>query len=228
VTDGAPPGFGPWFPPEGRRRRAVRALAAMLLLLEVEALWNVVGIAAVGRLVEVPAAWYPSYDLVTQVLAGLHLLLLAPAAVLFIAWQRLLIRNSQFLGCEAPSYGPTLAACSWFVPFLNLALPLLSLLEVARWSRLPGRSGGPLLPLWWGAWVLNGPVVAVGVLLTTLDQGPDLWILGTAINAAGTLLLIASGVLALRVVNGLTRQQEERARGLADWSSTGPELQPSL
>jgi hypothetical protein len=51
---------------------------------------------------------------------------------------------------------------------------------------------------------------------------------GTAVDAASTLLLIASGVLALKAVGGLTRQQEERARGLAvqpleRWSSTGAE-----
>lgn len=221
------PGFGPYLSPEGRRRWTVRALAVVLLVLEVEVLWDLVGIVTVGELVTVPGdGWFEAHDRITIAFQVVRPMLLAAAAVAFVAWQRRVIRNTLFLGCERPDPGPTLATFGWFVPFLNLVLPYLSLRQVAVWSRPPGTRGGPLLGFWWGAWLLSGAVELVGSGLTALDRGPTLWIAGSAVRAAGTLLLLASGVLALRVVNAVSRGQEARVAALANPSGLPAAIPP--
>ncbi len=209
----ARPGFGPFSSPGRRRRVAVRALAAVLFLLAVDVLWALVGIATVGHLVPVPDdGWFDAYDRIALGLSLVYLPFLGIAAVAFIAWQRLVIRNTLFLGCEHPEPGPTLATLAWFVPIVNLVLPFLSLRQVARWSRAPGARDGPLLPLWWASWLLAGPFAVSGAVVTQLGEGPGPWVAGTAVQAVGTLLSIASGVLAVRVVDALSRGQEERVR----------------
>ena len=122
------PAYGPWTDPRRRSRTAVVVLVVVLYLLVFDVLWRVVGMVTVGGLVKVPSdLWFERFDLVTTILGWVYLTSLAAAAATFIRWQRTMIRNLPFLGCERPEFGIGIASFGWFIPLVNLALPLICL-----------------------------------------------------------------------------------------------------
>jgi len=216
-TAQAPPGFGPWADPTGRRRCAERALAAVLFLLVLDVLWSLLGIAAIGGLYAPPhEIWFDHFDTVWAWIGGVYAATFLVAAIAFIRWQRLAIRNTAFLGCERPSPGPALAVFQWFIPFVSLVLPYLSLRATAQWSRPPGRpSADLLLGWWWGAWVASNLGLGIASTVQRVVEGTIPWIVATTVETTSTLLLVAAGVLALKVVRTLTAWQIAKAASLA-------------
>ncbi|HSN57706.1 MAG TPA: DUF4328 domain-containing protein [Candidatus Sulfomarinibacteraceae bacterium] len=216
TADGGRVGFaayGPWSDPDRRAVWAGRTLAAVVFVLLVDVLWTIVGIATIGGLAPVPGpTWFDDFDRVTQVVAVLYLATLLAAAAAFIRWQRGAIRNLLHLGCERPEYGPTIAAFGWFIPLVSLVLPLLSLREIARWSRPQGAlSAGALLGWWWGGWLISGFVASAATVAFQVFETATGWIVAAAIDIAASLGLIAAAVLAIKVVRNLTDWQP-RAR----------------
>lgn len=216
TAEGSPVGvaaYGPWSDPDRRAVWAGRALAAVVFVLLVDVLWTTVGIATIGGLVPVPGpTWFDDYDRVTQAVAVTYLATIFAAAIAFIRWQRGAIRNLLHLGCERPEYGPTIAAFGWVIPLVSLVLPLLSLREIARWSRPPGASSaGALLGWWWGGWLVSGFVASAATVAFKLAETATGWIVAATIDIAASLGLVAAAVLAIKVVRTLTGWQH-RAR----------------
>lgn len=224
------PAFGPWRDPRRRCRWAVGALAVAVWATLVELGWEVVGIAAAGGLVEPwRAGFVERYDAPAGPLAVASLASLAAAAATFIAWQRAVVANTAFLGCERPEPGPGLAAVYWFVPFANLVLPFMSLLQVERWSRPRGAGDATvLLSAWWAAWVGGGMVGVVSVVVEAVGGG-EAWVAARATAAVSVLLQVAAGVLAIRTVRVITGRQLRRAEqraGEPAFAATGESLPP--
>ena len=206
------PAFGPYASPEVRRRWAVRALAVVLLVVLVEVLWEVVGIAAAGGvLAPLPAGWWDGYDLVWTWLQALHFLLFFLAGGAFILWQRRVVSNSAFFGCELPQPGPNMAAASWFIPLVNLVVPMQSLRQVAQWSRPDHvRPGSPVVSLWWAGWLISSGVMMAGSFVSFVAMDLQGWINASAVETVGLEILLATGVLAIHIVNTVSRHQESR------------------
>lgn len=205
--------YGPWSDPDRRAVWARRALATVVFVLLVDVLWTIVGIATIGGLAPVPGpTWFDDYDRVTQAVAVTYLATIFAAAIAFIRWQRGAIRNLLHLGCERPEYGPTIAAFGWVIPLVSLVLPLLSLREIARWSRPPGAtSAGALLGWWWGGWLVSGFVASAATVAFQVSETATGWIVAATIDIAASLGLIAAAVLAIKTVRTLTGWQH-RAR----------------
>jgi hypothetical protein len=212
------PAYGPWADPGRRARVAVGCLMIVVYWLVVDVLWTVVGIATVGGLVAAPSdAWFGAYDTITMVIAWLYLAALAVSAATFIRWQRAAIRNLAFLGCERPEIGPGFATAGWFIPIASLVVPLLSLREIARWSRPPdARSAGALLGWWWGGWVAASLTVSAASAAFSFGTEVPVWLAAATIDAVGTLGLVATGVLAIKTVRTVTgwQRRSREARGL--------------
>jgi hypothetical protein len=224
IDDGGPlrldgPAYGPWVDPGRRARFAVAGLAAVVFSLVVDLLWTVVGIATVGGLVAAPSdAWFDHYDTITMVTAWLYIAGLVVAALTFIRWQRAAIRNLAFLGCERPDTGPGFATAGWFIPIASLVVPLLSLREIARWSRPTGAgSAGALLGWWWGGWLVSGLTVSAASAAFSFGDEVPIWLAAATADAVGSLGLVATAVLAVKIVRTLTgwqrRSREARVAG---------------
>lgn len=210
------PGFGPWENPERRRRAAAASVAVVLAVLMMDALWSVIGMITVGGVVAVPdESWFDTYDWVTTGFILVYLALFAVSAVLFIRWQRLAIRNTAFLGCERPDPSTGAATAGWFIPIANLFLPLLSFRQIACWSRPPGAPNRQsLLTVWWLGWILTNLSFSVISVLHTIASVGGAWVAVRGADAAATLIQIGVGVLAIKVVNTLSRDQTAKAEAL--------------
>jgi hypothetical protein len=210
------PGFGPWENPERRRRAAAASVAVVLAAMMMDALWSVIGMITVGGVVAVPnESWFDTYDSVTTGLFLVYLALFAISGLLFIRWQRLAIRNTAFLGCERPDPSTGAATAGWFIPIANLFLPLLSFRQISRWSRPPDAPNREsLLTVWWLGWIVTNLSFSVIGILHATANGATPWVTARGVDAAATLLQIAVGVLAIKVVNTLSRDQTAKAEAL--------------
>lgn len=220
------PAFGPWSDPGRRASFACAALAAVAYVLLVDTLWTLVGIATVGGLVAAPATtWFEGFDLVTRAVAVVYLTTLSIAAVAFIRWQRVAIRNLLFLGCRHPEHGTGIATAGWFIPFVSLVLPWLSLREIARWSRHPGAgSASALLGWWWGTYIISGFVATTASVGFQLGSTSTIWVFAAAVDAVGSIGLITSAILAVKMVRTLTAwQRRSRMARLATSRPQGGE-----
>src|SRR5439155_1843984 len=87
--------------------------------------------------------------LVVTALAGLA------AAVAWLRWQHRAHENLRALGVSGLAYTPGWAVGWWFIPFANLVLPYLVMVELWRASDPTGSPAWArqritaLLPLWW-------------------------------------------------------------------------------
>ncbi len=211
------PAFGPWSDPRSRARIATVSLAVVMWVLVIDILWTAVGIVTVGDLIAPPSAvWFDHYDAITTISGWVYIAALLIAGATFIRWQRTAIRNLLFLGCEHPEYGAGIATIGWFIPIGSLILPLLSMREIALQSRPPNTgSAGGLLGWWWGLWIASGFVVTISSLVFQIDSTPITWISAATVDAVGSIGLVASGVLAVKIVRTLTTWQHlsREARG---------------
>ena len=142
---------------------------------------------------------------------------LIPTIVLFCMWLHRVVRNMPILGAPDPRWTPGQAVGRCFLPFINLAHPLFSVIDAWRASDpstlqaiQPIRLARPvplLIVGWWTAW-LAGRILAL--ISNPMTSSRDL---GTV--AAGAMFgAIANGVtivaagLAIMVVFELTKRQD--------------------
>ena len=148
---------------------------------------------------------------------GLTVLVVAPV---FLAWLWRTAKNQQALGRRPERLGSGWAIGGWFVPLANLAIPVLVVQDLWRGSsttierddprwRIADRSW--LVGWWWGLFLVallgisGEPADERGVRPAFLEQRNVLALLGS-LSAA------VAAVLALLVVRGLSRRQEECRR----------------
>ncbi|MFF3561007.1 DUF4328 domain-containing protein [Streptomyces sp. NPDC002574] len=116
--------------------------------------------------------------------------LMTLSTVLFLVWLSRTRRNAQELSPEAqvPTGGRLIGA--WFVPVVNLFVPLRHVLAIGRassaaWDR---KRDTALVSLWWAAWVGHGLA-----LTTTFKVAPESMaglVVAEGLMAAAALLLI--------------------------------------
>ncbi|WP_433608962.1 DUF4328 domain-containing protein [Prescottella agglutinans] len=128
----------------------------------------------------------------TQLSAPLVALAAAAAAVC-----RLVVIRRQVLGARglADPRTPRALAAGVLVPIVNLVMPGVYLTEVADGDRRTLTA----IRIWWGAWVVNGLLVAVGLLWRgrdTLQAQAD----GVALAAVTAAVAAATALLTLHVM----------------------------
>lgn len=198
---------------EGRMRGASIAIRSVLGLASLEAVLTLVAVSLVAGFGDLPDRGWDLLEHAVDVLAGLELLALLTAGVLFIRWQSQILRNARTLGGEALSYGVRVAAVSWFIPVLNLFVPFVSLRQAAAVGRGPDDGDTrALVGLWWGLWVLESVLSVVLLPLTFWADEPRPWIAVTVLETASTATLLVTGFVALSMLKALTRQHAEAAR----------------
>lgn len=84
--------------------------------------------------------------------------------VLFIVWQFRAAKNNEALDRPAPRFGPGWSIGGWFIPFANLAIPVLIMQDLWRGATPTVSRGDPrwrsaegswLIGVWWAAWVVS-------------------------------------------------------------------------
>ena len=221
-----------WFAPAptqmGPAMGRVRSLAGLTTALTVM-LWISAGIAVIGVIAYVnrvavindvlDANSFNEFidlsqraddaDTFVGVVVLLMILAMLTIFTLLIIWMWRAAKNNEVLGRTNPRLSSGWAIGAWFIPFANLVMPLLVMLDLWRGSdpeSPPGdplwrtRSASPLVGWWWGLYLASllkfgfggnddGTISARNELesLRTQDQ---LAIFGMAATVAAAILLI--------------------------------------
>jgi hypothetical protein len=147
------------------------------------------------------------------------------AAVLVIIWLYRARRNLDAFGLPATMRAGW-AIGGWFVPFVNLVVPVRVMLDVGRKSAI--RRAGALTGIWWAAWL--GSYVADALAFVDYSH----FVYGTSAELAapfwhivqrmlpGTCLGLLAGLALIALISRISRAQQILiSRGAARSESTG-------
>lgn len=166
--------------------------------------------------------------------AFVHLVVYVALVVAFLLWLYRVSRNLPALGNEKSriEYKPGWAVGSFFIPIVNLFMPYKAVREVWEKSdpgiRTPDdvmftpAASAPLLLGWWLSWVAMNVLGRVTGRFEQEAATPETLRWVTWVEMAGDLVGVLSAVLAILVVRGVTRRQEERAAHVAYVPHTPP------
>ena len=155
----------------------------------------------------------------TAVIGIVEAVVIAIAAVCFIAWFHRGYSNLLRLGATTTRYGPGWAIGAWFVPILNLWRPKQIANDIWRGSD-PRRAGeqpswsepvSPLLWFWWGAWLLNWVLGRVSAQDWNNATTAHALRSATRLDTAAEFVSIVAAGFACVVVYTLTKRETERA-----------------
>lgn len=162
------------------------------------------------------------------------ILIFVALAVAFLVWLHRVMKNLPALGNPKTriEYTPGWAVGSFFIPFANLFMPYRAVSEAWNKSNplvrteegltFAPRSTSGLLTAWWVSWIAFGIVGRVASKLESSAKAPETFIHVTWVMIVADALAILSGVLAILVVRGLDRRQEERSRNVTYAPHTPP------
>ena len=145
--------------------------------------------------------------------------------VVFIMWFYRSRRNAAALG-DRVEYSPGMAIGAWFIPLANFVLPIQ--IAMGMWSpkTVPNRKSMLVPALWWATFIVGPWVVIYGIgqmafsVLDGLffDQNAqywhDRWATGSAFVAVGDFILVASALLAVAFVRGVTASHDSRFKAV--------------
>jgi len=152
-----------------------------------------------------------SNDLRQQAIAYVRMPVILATVVLFAIWIYRAGYNARQLGATGMQFSPGWAVGWYFIPILNLWKPYLAMKEIWKASAAPARwqeySRGPILPLWWGFFLLsnflNNAAFRVGLFAKTISEIVAADIISTASDAVD----IVASLTALALVRQIYRMQ---------------------
>lgn len=96
--------------------------------------------------------------------------------IVWLIWQHQATANLWARGYAGLKTRPGWAVGWWFIPFANLAMPLVCMLELDRRSTPDGtpRRAAAVLGWWWAAWLASSIVPVVGALGPVVSAMSDM------------------------------------------------------
>jgi hypothetical protein len=230
-----------WWPPEAPRlgvpTARVRSISGLATALTV-ALWIAAGIAVIGIIAYANRVAVVSdmldartfndlfslsqraddADAFVGVAAALMLLVSLTILVLLIIWMWRVAKNAELVGRTGSRLGAGWAIGGWFIPFANLVIPLLVMLNLWRGSdpesppddpEWRSRHASPLVGWWWGLYLASLLRFGIGDDDPTRPTRSQLESLKTQDTIAmfGMAASVAAAILLIFVVRRLTARQ---------------------
>lgn len=137
-------------------------------------------------------------------------------AVVFIQWFRRAYYNLHIVFSDL-SNGEGWAAGAWFVPIANLYMPYQIMKELYKKTDLALRHNSEgyqstmniaIVGWWWGLWVTNNLFANVSTRLSLNAETIDELISSSMLDMIGSVISIASALLAIRVIKGYTEIED--------------------
>ena len=165
--------------------------------------------------------------LIIFLLAVLEFIIYVTTVVFFLMWLHRSYNNLRAFNSRiALDHSPGWAVGSFFVPFVNLAVPYRAVKEV--WQKswpgdetlLHAPSPPATFPLWWTFWLLSCFAGNISMRLSFNEGVPE--------NAATIASIVASGLsivaaaFAYLVVDAIDKRQEETSRKVNLEKPSGP------
>jgi hypothetical protein len=226
---------------EGHRVLPVRSLARALMVLVYGNIVLTLIAAGIGAYVSYavmaihPRPIVPP-GLVTLV-SALDIGLIATFLLALLAWlafEGISLHNAPLLGAGTPSMPIWAALLWWFVPILNIVVPIRAVVDLHARLASKGSGGQVAVGVWWAAYVVSsffGPILmviitiaAVGfraaslagihVQMTPTVSGVATG--ATGIELIGQLLYVVAGFAFIKVVAQIEIRQRQRIAWLAE------------
>jgi hypothetical protein len=168
------------------------------------------------------------------VVSVIAIMVFVALVVAFLMWLHRVMKNLPALGNRKTriEYTPGWAVGSFFIPFANLYMPYRAVREAWDKSNPLERTGEGLtfrprspeglLVGWWVSWIAFGVVSRVASRLDSRANDPEALLYSTGLMIVANAVGILSAVLAVLVVRGLDRRQEERSSNVTYVPHTTP------
>jgi len=152
-----------------------------------------------------------SNDLRQQAIAYVRMPVILATVVLFAIWIYRAGYNARQLGATGMQFSPGWAVGWYFIPFLNLWKPYQAMKEIWKASASPARwqdePRGPILPLWWGFFLLSNFLNNASFRFSLLaKEVPQLTAADIVASASDAVDIVAS-LIALALVRQIYRMQ---------------------
>lgn len=194
---------------------AVASLAAIVSdALEIELL------RIIGSGQYVPEAVLYANDNRQMAIYTVYTLAALAAAILLFTWLHKAYANLHQSGTSDLRFTPGWAIGWFFIPLANLFKPYQAVSDlwkasrwgpssswVASWRDLPG---SPVVPLWWGLWLVAILMGYVAMVMTPAGAEIDEWIAYDYVYMASNAISAVSFLLTAYLIRSVTRFQTDR------------------
>ena len=139
-------------------------------------------------------------DSVATLLALFSVLIAVGAAITFCAWLHRVLTNLAALGAPEKRYSPGYAVWAFFIPVVNLVVPVRALRDAWGAADVPR-----FLRIWWFTWIACNLLAWTSAALGFRGDYEN----GLAIGIAGDAVTIVAAGLAIRVIRRFTRRADD-------------------
>lgn len=154
-------------------------------------------------------------DALSSLIALLQAVVFIAAGVCVLLWTWRAKANTRETGARDLSFSPTMAVVSYFIPLINLAMPLQAMRELWKAGVDPRDWEAVDVPaifgLWWAFWIAGNIAGIAAWRLSETEAGmvpPDVLSWFFVASDIGTLL---ASVLLIRIIAITTDVQRQRA-----------------
>jgi len=144
------------------------------------------------------------------------------SSIAFLMWIHRVHRNLPSLGATDLRFTPGWAVGWFFVPIMNLFRPCQVMREVWResdsaalapdpWSGNPSPpTGSSLVGWWWALYLIMNVVNQAAFRASMRAETPETTLVAEWISLAGDLITFPAAIVAIRLVQTITKNQENR------------------
>jgi hypothetical protein len=198
----------------GRLKALVIAFALMTVVLLVSALFGVLEIALVNRLIageEVPNADLIANDERNALLVWVWWPVRIACIVTFITWMYRAYHNVAAVEPGGRRFEPGWAIGGWFVPFLAMWRPKQIMNDI--WRAGDTHQAFAIGTAWWALWLFSIPYGWITSGSYRRAETPEELRSASTALLVGDLIAVATAVLAIVVAVQATRRLDRRAEG---------------
>lgn len=149
-------------------------------------------------------AGVPVEDPLTALIALAQVLVFVVAAACFLTWTYRAKTNGNATGAKGISFSPAFATWSYFVPLVNLVVPVQAMQELHKTSSgardWEAESGSGMIWLWWFFWIVGNIAGIVSFRLLTMEEAFEAADFAAKLGVASDLGTALASLVLIRIV----------------------------
>lgn len=130
------------------------------------------------------------------------------AAVCFLTWTYRAKANGNATGARGVSFSPAFATWSYFIPLVNLVVPVQAMQELHKTSSgahdWEAESGLGLIWLWWFFWIVGNIAGTIVFRFMTMEDAPDMGDFAVTLGMISDLGTLLASLALIRIVGTIS------------------------